>query len=172
MPRDPAPPPPVRELDWPPERARELGARILDLYAGLLEDLPEGPVSPRVTTKGVRAAVALEVPEDPLGDDELVGHLRAMLDHSLRPGSGGFLAYITGAGTVPGALADVLASGLNANLGAWMLSPAATEIELQLVRWLAASFGVPPGAGGTAVSGGALANLTAIKVVLFQFHQH
>ncbi len=157
-------PPPVRDLDWSPERARAFADRVLDLYASLLAELPDGPVSPSVTTAGVRAAVALDVPEEPLGDEALLAHLQAILDHSLRPGSGGFLAYISGAGTVPGAVADLLASGLNANVGGWMLSPAATEIELQLVRWLAGRFGLPAGAGGQLVSGGSLANLSALKL--------
>lgn len=157
-------PSPVRDLDWSPERARAFADRVLDLYVALLAELPDGPVSPPVTTAAVRAAVALDVPEEPLGDEALLAHLQAMLDHSLRPGSGGFLAYISGAGTVPGAVADLLASGLNANVGGWMLSPAATEIELQLVRWLAGRFGLPAEAGGQLVSGGSLANLSALKL--------
>jgi len=157
-------PPPVRDLDWSPERARAFADRVLDLYVALLAELPDGPVSPPVTTAAVRAAVALDVPEEPLGDEALLAHLQAMLDNSLRPGSGGFLAYISGAGTVPGAVADLLASGLNANVGGWMLSPAATEIELQLVRWLAGRFGLPAEAGGQLVSGGSLANLSALKL--------
>jgi glutamate/tyrosine decarboxylase-like PLP-dependent enzyme len=103
-------------------------------------------------------------PEEPLDDEALIAHLQTIVDHSLRPGSGGFMAYISGAGTVPGALADLLAAGLNANTGGWVLSPAATEIELQLVRWLVALFGLPPEAGGLMVSGGSLANLTALKL--------
>ena len=157
-------PPAVPDLDWAPERARAFGDRILDLYAGLLSEIADGPASPQVTTAGVRAAIAAEVPEEPLGDEALLAHLQAILDHSLRPGSGGFLAYISGAGTVPGALVDVLASGLNPNVGGWMLSPAATEVELQLVRWLCGRFGLPPGSGGQLVSGGSLANLSALKL--------
>ncbi|HEY0417491.1 MAG TPA: pyridoxal-dependent decarboxylase [Gaiellaceae bacterium] len=154
----------VRDLDWPPERARELGGRILDLYAQLLESLRDGPASPQVTTAAVRAAVALDVPEEPLSDDALLAHLQAIVDNSLRTGSGGFLAYISGGGTVPGAFADLLASGLNPNVGGWVLSPAATEVELQLVRFLAARFGLPAEAGGQVVSGGSVANLSALKV--------
>ena len=157
-------PPAVPDLDWAPERARAFGDRILDLYAGLLSEIADGPASPQVTTAGVRAAIAAEVPEEPLGDEALLAHLQAILDHSLRPGSGGFLAYISGAGTVPGALVDVLASGLNPNVGGWMLSPAATEVELQLVRWLCGRFGLPPGSGGQLVSGGSLANLSGLKL--------
>jgi aromatic-L-amino-acid/L-tryptophan decarboxylase len=161
---DSRPPEPVRDLDWAPERARAFGTRVLDLYADLLADLAEGPVSPRITTAEVQDAVALDVPDDPLSDDELLAHLRAIVDHSLRPGSGGFLAYISGGGTVPGAIADLLASGVNPNVGGWVLSPAATEIELQLMRWLTAQFGLPDGSGGQLVPGGSLANLTALKI--------
>jgi aromatic-L-amino-acid decarboxylase len=154
----------VRDFDWSPERARAFGGGVLDLYARLLEEVADGPASPRVTTAGVREAVALDVPVEPLADTELLAHLETIVGHSLRPGSGGFMAYISGAGTVPGALVDVLASGLNANSGGWVLSPAATEIELQLVRYLTARFGLPAGAGGNLVSGGSLANLTALKL--------
>jgi aromatic-L-amino-acid decarboxylase len=158
------PPPPVPDLDWPPERARAFAGRIVDLYAGYLASLPDGPASPQQTPDTVRRAVALDVPDAPLGDDEIAAHLQDILDHSLRHGSGGFLAYISGGGTVPGAIADLLASGLNPNSGGWMLSPAATEVELQLVRWLAGRFGLPAAAGGMLVHGGSVANLTALKL--------
>jgi glutamate/tyrosine decarboxylase-like PLP-dependent enzyme len=73
------------------------------------------------------------------------------------------MAYVSGAGTVPGAAADLLAAGVNMNMGGWMLSPAATEIELKLTRTFASWFGLPPGAGGIVVSGGAMANFIALK---------
>jgi glutamate/tyrosine decarboxylase-like PLP-dependent enzyme len=65
---------------------------------------------------------------------------------------------------VPGAAADLLAAGVNMNAGGWMLSPAATEIELTLMRTFASWYGLPPGAGGILVSGGAMANFVALKV--------
>ena len=158
------PPPPVADLDWSPERATAFGTRVLDLYTSFLADLPDAPTSPRLTTAGVRAAVALEVPEQPLDEDALIDHLQSILDNAPRLGSGGFLAYISGGGTVPGAIADLLASGLNANPGGWALSAGATEVEAQLIGWLANRFGLPTGAGGNLVSGGSLANLTALKL--------
>ena len=158
------PPPPVIELDWSPERATAFGARVLELYAAYLAELPDAPTSPQLTTAGVRAAVALDVPEEPLGEDALIAHLQALAANSVHVGGGGFLAVISGGGTVPGAIADLLASGLNANTGGWFLSPAATEIEGQLIRWLADRFGLPTGAGGNLVPGGSLANLSALKL--------
>jgi aromatic-L-amino-acid decarboxylase len=158
------PPVPVTDLDWSPERTRDFAERIVDLYAGFLATLPEGPVSPQVTPSSARAALALAVPDEPLSDDQISAHLQTLLDHSTRPGSGGFLAYISGGGTVPGAIVDLLASGLNANVGGWAISPGASEVEGQLVDWMAQRFGLPPGAGGMVVQGGSLANLTGLKL--------
>jgi glutamate/tyrosine decarboxylase-like PLP-dependent enzyme len=57
-------------------------------------------------------------------------------------------------------LADLLASSLNANVGAWKLAPIATEIEVQVIRWLAQFIGYPAQCGGLLLSGGNMANLT------------
>lgn len=158
-------PPPFRDLDWEPERARAFVEEIVGIWTELLESLRTGPVvPPHLTREGVREAVALDVPEEPMPIDELVGHLRrAVLDHSLKTGHPAHLSYITGAGTVPGAAADLLAAALNANVGGWLLAPAATEIELALTRWLAFQFGLPDTAGGMVVAGGAIANFVSLK---------
>jgi aromatic-L-amino-acid decarboxylase len=157
-------PPPVSDLDWSPERARVFADRIVELYTGFLATLPEGPVSPHVTPTSVRAALGLTIPDEPMSDDAIAAQLQTLLDLSTRPGNGGFLAYISGGGTVPGAIADLLASGLNANAGGWSASQGAAEVETHLVSWLAGLFGLPDGAGGMIVQGGALANLTALKL--------
>ena len=47
---------------------------------------------------------------------------------------------------------------LNQNIGAWRLSPLATEIEGQAVRWIAELVGFPADCGGLLVSGGNMAN--------------
>ena len=57
-------------------------------------------------------------------------------------------------------LADLLATAVNPNVGAWKLSPMATEIEAQLIRWLAEFLGYPADCGGFLLSGGNLANIT------------
>jgi aromatic-L-amino-acid decarboxylase len=158
-------PEPFRDLDWDPKRAREVGERALDLWAELLEGLRDMPVSRYQGVDAVREAVAMPVPEDPMPLDDLFGYLReVVLERSMYPGHPGFMAYITGAGTVPGAAADLLAAGLNQNLGGWRLSPAASEIEQHLTRWLAGGFGLPEGSGGLIVSGGAMANFVGLKV--------
>jgi glutamate/tyrosine decarboxylase-like PLP-dependent enzyme len=57
-----------------------------------------------------------------------------------------------------GALGDFLAAMVNPNTAGWLLSPMATEMELQVVRWIASLLGYPETAGGLLVSGGNMAN--------------
>jgi aromatic-L-amino-acid decarboxylase len=160
----PEPPEPLRDLDWSPKRAREFADRTVDLWQEFLERLPSLPVAGRWNSEQVAAGVARPVPEEPLSDDELFGYLREIaFDWSMYTGHPRFMAYISGTGTVPGAAADLLAAGLNMNLGGWRLAPSGTEIELQLIRWFAAQFGLPETAGGYLTSGGAMANFIALK---------
>jgi aromatic-L-amino-acid/L-tryptophan decarboxylase len=157
-------PAPFVDLDWEPGRARAFTDRVADLYEEVLTRLRDLPVTHGRPASEVREAVAIEVPEEPMADDELFAYLRdVVFEHSMFPGHPRFMAYVSGAGTVPGAAADLLAAGLNMNAGGWMLSPAATEIELKLTRTFASWFGLPPGAGGLVVSGGAMANFVALK---------
>jgi aromatic-L-amino-acid/L-tryptophan decarboxylase len=159
------PPPPVPDLDWPAERAGELGHAAVALWEEWLKALPLLPVARRDSAEDVRKAVVRPIPDEPLGGGELLAHLRAVvLERSMYPGHPGFMGYVSGAGTVPGAAADLLAAVINQNVGGWRLAPAATEIEQALIAWFARQFGLPDSAGGLIVSGGAIANFTALKV--------
>ena len=158
-------PEPVRDLDWAPERARAFADGAADLWEELLRRLPELPVRRRWSAEEVRNAVAIPVPDEPMADEALLAYLRdVVFEWSAYLGHPRFLAYISGAGTVPGAAADLLAAGLNMNAGGWQLAPSAIEIEVALTRFFANEmFGLPEGAGGLIVSGGAMANFVALK---------
>jgi aromatic-L-amino-acid decarboxylase len=155
----------VRDLDWDPKRARAFADQAADLWEELLEQLPDLPVRRRWSAQEVRDAVAIPVPDEPMPEGELIDYLRSIVfERSAYLGHPRFMAYISGAGTAPGAAADLLAAGLNMNVGGWQLSPSATEIELALTRFFANDvFGLPDGAGGLITSGGAMANFIALK---------
>jgi aromatic-L-amino-acid/L-tryptophan decarboxylase len=157
-------PKPVPDMNWDAERAEAFTHRMTALWTELLATLPERRIVPKGGAHDTWQALALRVPDEPMPDDELFEHLRALtFDWTAYCGHPRFMAYITGAGTVPGAAADLLAAGLNMNLGGWRLSPGASEIERLLIGWLATAFGLGPKAGGLLVSGGAMANFTALK---------
>src|SRR5918998_1018042 len=160
----PVRPDPVTDLAWAPQQAEDLATRVLGIWTELLERLPDLPVTTNATPASAGPALALPVPEQPMDPDDLVAHLRGLVfEHSLQVGHPAFLAYVIGAGTVPGAAADLLAAALNANLGGYRVGPGAAEIELHLTRWLAERFGLPEGAGGLTMTGGAMANFVGLK---------
>jgi glutamate/tyrosine decarboxylase-like PLP-dependent enzyme len=82
-----------------------------------------------------------------------------LFDHSLFNSHPRFWGYITSAAAPIGILGDLLASAINQNTGAWFLSPMASEIESQTVRWIAELLGFPTDCGGLLVSGGNMANI-------------
>ena len=158
-------PAPVTDLAWSAEQAHDFAGELRGLWTELLERLPQLPVARELARADVASAMALPVPEEPMPVGELVAHLRELtFEQSPFMGHPGFLGYIVGAGTVPGAAADLLAAGLNPCLGGYRLGPGAAEIELRLTRWLAARFGLPDGAGGLITTGGAMANFVALKL--------
>jgi aromatic-L-amino-acid decarboxylase len=161
----PSRPAPLADLNWDADRTRAFAGQASDLFAELVERLPDLPVARSWTQAEVERAVYREVPDEPVGETELLAYLRELLfEYSIYCGHPRFMAYISGAGTVPGAVADMLASGVNMNVGGWRLSPSGTEVELALLRWFAGEFGLPDSAGGVMVSGGAMANFVALKV--------
>ena len=157
-------PRPVADLDWGAAQARDLTDAMLDLWSELLERMGDLPVSRPFDAAAVAASAALPIRPEPLSVAELAALLRPLvMEQSTLCGHPGFMAYVSGSGTVPGAAADLLAAALNPNVGGWSLAPAATELELHLMRFMAEQFGLPAGAGGLMTSGGAASNLTAIK---------
>ncbi len=74
----------------------------------------------------------------------------------------GYLAYIPGGGLYTAALADFLAQGVNRYVGLWQPSPAVVQIEENVTRWLCDVFDYPEGSQGLLLSGGSMANLSAM----------
>jgi aromatic-L-amino-acid decarboxylase len=141
---------------------RALGHRLVDQVAASLESIPGGPVTRDESPSAVREALDLNGPLPEQGMDAgvlLEQTTRKLFEHSLFNGHPRFFGYITASPAPIGILADLLASAVNPNVGGWMLSPAATEIESQTVRWIAEFIGYPSDCGGLLVSGGNMANL-------------
>ncbi|HEY5347721.1 MAG TPA: pyridoxal-dependent decarboxylase [Rhizomicrobium sp.] len=74
----------------------------------------------------------------------------------------GFMGWVQGGGTVTGMLAEMLAGGLNPNVGGRNQAP--VEVERQIVEWTRQLFGFPQTASGLFVTGTSLANLLAVLV--------
>ena len=148
-------------IDIPAEEFRQMGHRLVDDIASFLDTIRQHPVTPGRKPSEIRALV---------GDGPLPRHgadpasilreaTELLFANSTFNGHPRFFGYITASAAPIGILGELLAATVNPNVGAWTLSPAATEIELQAVRWLAELTGFPAKSAGIFVSGGNMANM-------------
>jgi len=148
-------------LDMSAPEFRAAGHDLIDRIADWLERLPNGAIMRDESPGAVRRALDSErtLPEQGGDAGALLGEAAQLLfQHSLFNGHPRFLGYITSSPAPIGALADLLAAAVNQNAAWWRLSPVATEIEAQTVRWLAELTGFPADGDGLLVSGGNMAN--------------
>lgn len=141
---------------------RHLGHRLVDRIAAFLDTLPERRVTPGESPREVRKLLGADgLPESGTPAPALLEEAADLLfDHSLFNGHPRFWGYITSSAAPIGALGDLLAAAVNPNVGGASLSPMATEIEAQTIRWIADLVGFPRTCGGLLVSGGNMANFT------------
>ncbi|MCA6075142.1 pyridoxal phosphate-dependent decarboxylase family protein [Fulvivirga sedimenti] len=140
-----------------------LGHKLVNEIAALLSRLPDMPVTTGETPARINDLMPDDTfPENGSSPAELLSEAGSLLmDHSLFNGHPKFMGYITSSPAPIGILGELLASSINPNVGANILSPVATEIEKQTIRWLCDFIGVKNNYGGILVSGGNMANFTA-----------
>src|SRR6185503_10048353 len=74
----------------------------------------------------------------------------------------GYFAYIPGSGTWPSALGELIASGLNLDVGPWVLAAGPSQLVVVVLDWFKQWIGYSSDAGGVLTSGGSAANMTAL----------
>jgi glutamate/tyrosine decarboxylase-like PLP-dependent enzyme len=144
------------------EEFRIAGHRLVDRIAAFFDTLHRRPVTPGETPHVVREALGAELGLPLHGADPAQLLDRAtdlMFEHSLFNAHPRFWGYVTSSAAPIGALGDLLAAATNPNAGAWVLSPMASEIEAQTIRWIAEMLRYPIECGGLFVSGGNMANI-------------
>src|ERR1700722_19093840 len=88
--------------------------------------------------------------------------MRSILPYSSGIAPPGFMGWGQGGGTPVGMLAEMLAAGMNSNLGG--RDHMAIEVERQIAAWTRDLFGFPLSAGGLFVTGTSAANLIGVLV--------
>ncbi len=146
--------------DWQSFRAQ--GHRMLDDIVDYLEHIRDRPVWQPIP-ETVRDRFRLPIPTAPSElaavHDEFMQHILPFAVGNAHPG---FMGWVHGGGNPAGMLAEMLAAGLNANLGGRDQVP--IEVERQVVQWVRQLFGFPETASGLFVTGTSMANLIGVLV--------
>jgi aromatic-L-amino-acid/L-tryptophan decarboxylase len=146
--------------DWSELRAQ--GHRMLDDMFDYLQQIRARPVWQPIPAE-LRARFREPLPR--ATTDLAAAHaifMRDILPFAVGNAHPGFFGWVHGGGTAVGMLAEMLAAGLNANLGGRDQIPIA--VEQQLVQWVRELFGFPDSASGLFVTGTSLANFIGVLV--------
>ncbi len=151
-------------FELPAEEMKALGYRIVDMIVEHFETVPEKRPATHASRQQMDWLLQEPLPEHGTPVMEVLDHVEknifsnsAHLDHPC------FYSFVPSPNNIVSTLADGLATGFNLFSGAWVSSPGAAELEMLTTNWLLRLFGFPVvEGGGLFVSGGSMANLTAM----------
>jgi aromatic-L-amino-acid/L-tryptophan decarboxylase len=150
-------------LDPSVDEIRGIANRAVELMAEYLGTIRDRRLYPRTTSREIREQLDRTLPTEATDFEELLDLIRKPLfEFSRHNGHPRMFGYVQAPGTAIAAIADLVASTLNANLTAWRSAPAAVEIERLTIDWIKQIIGFDPDAAGLFVSGGSMANMAAL----------
>lgn len=139
----------------------ETGELIVDYY----EEKSDKKVFAGKTAEEVIALLDEPLPEDGAEIETVLTEVREKVLESITNSAGPkYFGYITGGGNQVAVLAEMIKASLNQNNLKWHSSPASTEMERLVMRWVAAFIGYPETGAGVLLSGGSVANFNCLAV--------
>ncbi|MCY4018078.1 MAG: pyridoxal-dependent decarboxylase [Chloroflexi bacterium] len=156
---------PRTHLQFDGDEMREFGYQVIDTLVDYYANRAERPVAEKLDYGALDAILREPLPQE--GSpwrDVLEQFERQVVDTTNHVDHPRFFAYIPLANNFVSVMADTLAAGYNIFNAVWLQGPGAAQIERLTVDWLRQLFGLPLEAGGNFVSGGSVANLSALAV--------
>lgn len=142
---------------------RELGTRAMQMVIRHFEDGRDAPVSRELRRSETEKLLRTPIPElgMPFNEllDEIADDVLTNITHTDHPR---FYSFVPSPINFVSVIGDLIATGHNIFAGHWLSSSSAAQIELIVLDWLKELCGLPATAGGALVSGGSMANLSAI----------
>jgi glutamate/tyrosine decarboxylase-like PLP-dependent enzyme len=145
------------------DEIRDWGNSVIRFMADYHASLPDRKVYGRMSSGEIRNRLDPALPIKGTDFEGLLNVFReAIVPFARQNAHPRMFGYVQSPGTPLAAYADLLASTLNANLTVWRSAPAPVELERLTIDWIRQILGFNAEAGGLFVSGGSMANLTAI----------
>ena len=144
------------------QEMRALAHRMVDDAITYLETVRERPVWQPIPDE-IAEQFKTSAPHRPSGAETTYKEfLETILPYPMGTTHPRFWGWYMGAGTVFGALADLMASTINSNLGGG--NHVANLVEEQVINWMKEVLGLPDDSSGLLVSGGSMANFVGLAV--------
>lgn len=151
------------KLELSADEMRQLGYRVVDQIVEYYQTVAEKPVMRLSPRTELESRLREPLPEEPADINSLLDQLQrdvwSNIGNVIHPR---FFAFIPSPSNFVSVMADALAAGFNPFAGNWLEGSGPEQIELVTVDWLRQMCGLPETAGGLFVSGGSMANLTAL----------
>lgn len=146
----------------------EAGTVSIDALVGKIQsNATRFPVLKSGNARQVAAVLPSGLPETGISlhdaVDELLGSAGTYYRKNAHPG---MFSYVASPGLPTDPLGHALTAALNQNGTGFQGAPGATTIERTLVRWLCRLAGLPESSDGLLVSGGSIANLSALATAV------
>lgn len=130
-----------------------------EYHATLRDHVVRAPVTPGFVLEDIPT----EPPEAPEGMEQIFEDFEDIIPgamtHWQHPR---FFAYFPANSSPASMLAEQLATAMSAQCMLWQTSPAATELEIAMIRWLAQALGLPAGMQGVIQDSATSATLSAV----------
>jgi aromatic-L-amino-acid decarboxylase len=152
-------------LDLDPAFMRQAGYRVIDWIVARLVALRESGLGQELRREETEKLLREPLPEDPSRfEDVFEEYARHVAPNAVQLDHPRFFAFIPSAPNFVSMLADALVAGTNVFAGTWLESSGPSQVELLVIDWFKQMLGLPAEAAGLLVSGGSVANLTALAV--------
>lgn len=152
-------------IELPREEMRALGYRVIDILVDHFATLHEQRVGSKAVPQEIYAKLSEPPPEHGSPYEPLLEQLqRDVFPSTMHVNHPRFFAFVPGPGNYAGVMAEALAAGYNVFTGTWLGGSAAEAVETVTIDWLRQLCGFDESCRGLFVSGGTIANLTALTV--------
>ncbi|XP_065197378.1 aromatic-L-amino-acid decarboxylase-like [Sycon ciliatum] len=163
------------ELGISPESFQELLEKITPLMLQCIRDIDDGPtcfirsLEDSADSVDLAKQLAAKVKEEsvPETGEDVADILHVLCDVAARGGknnaSAGFCAYVPTGGLLQSAVIDLVSAILNRATPRFLSSPGMTQIDSNVIAWMASVVGYDPAKSfGSFTSGGSMANFVGI----------
>ncbi|MHA2298583.1 MAG: pyridoxal phosphate-dependent decarboxylase family protein [Candidatus Hodarchaeales archaeon] len=148
------------------EEMQLLGYQVVDILVDHFDNLHDKFVTHKANRSSIEKRLREPLPEKGTLDFGMVLQQlqQDVLSNIMHPDHPRFFAFVPGPSNFISVMADTIATGFNVFAGTWLEASGPTEIELVTIDWLRQLCGLPSTTSGLFVSGGSIANLTALAI--------